>query len=280
MQQPRRFCFQTRTFRTQTNPSMEKGFKGLSLHVGINKYDREYYGGNIDLNQCVFAAERLHDFAVERDYQANLLTNSNATVAGFRAFVLNAAKTLKKGDFFFLTNSSHGTYDDNIVNGQTKRMTAICLHDGIFLDYEFRELLKKFKSGVTVIWLSDCCFAESNWRFMRGDDQRPYNGARARFVRAPQAAKEAKVTATQGDKRSIKAKVFTYSSSNIYQVSYEDDRGGVFTTSVLDALAKEPNLSYYQLWRRTSEIIAPLYPQSPVFENVRASHLTGNLFLA
>lgn len=207
--QPRRFSFQIRTFRTQTNPAMEKEFKGISLHVGINKYDREYYGGNIDLNQCVFDAERLHDFAIEREYQANLMTNSSATVAKFRAFILKAAKTLKKGDFFFLTNSSHGTYYDNIVNGQTKRMTAICLHDGIFWDYEFRELLKKFKTGVTVIWLSDCCFAESNWRFMRGEDQRPYNGARARFVRAPKAVNEAKSAASRRRCSPIRPAIYT-----------------------------------------------------------------------
>jgi len=54
---------------------------------------------------------------------------------------------------------------------------------------------------------------------------------------------------------------------------------GVFTTSVLTALEKEPNLSYYQLWRRSSEIIAPLYPQSPVFENVRAEKFTSQKFL-
>lgn len=253
---------------------MTNGFKGLSLHIGINKYDRNYYDGNIDLGQCVYDANRLHDYAVENDYQANLMTDSNATVAGFRAFVLDAAKSLKKGDFFFITNSSHGTYDDNIVSGQTKRMTAICLHDGILWDYEFREMLKKFRTGVTVVWLSDCCFAESNWRFIR--DSQPYNNARARYTPKP---KEAVAVPTQGDKRNIKCNLFTYSSSNIYQVSYEDENGGVFTTSVLKALSKEPSASYYQLWKRSSEIIAPLYPQSPVFENVRSAHLTGNRFL-
>jgi len=253
--------------------------KRLSLHIGINKYDRAYYG-DANLSQCVFDAQRLHAYADERDYEAALMLDGQATTGAFKRFMKDAAKSLKKGDFLFISDSSHGTYDDNIVNGQTKRMTAICMHNEILWDYEFRSLLMAFKTGVTIIWMADCCFAESNWRFMRGDDQRPYNGARARFIRAPQAVKEAKVTATQGDKRNIKAKMFTYSSSNIYQVSYEDDKGGVFTTSVLSALTKEPSLSYYQLWRRSSEIIAPLYPQSPVFENVRASTLTGNRFLS
>lgn len=253
--------------------------KKVSIHIGVNRYDPDYYGPGNDLSQCVYDAERLEDYCRARGFSPYAMHNGLATVKNFKMKMADAAKTLKRGDTLFVSDSSHGTYDDNIVSGKVKRMTAICLHDGILWDYEFRELLKKFKAGVIVIWLSDCCFAESNWRFMRGDDQRPYNGARARFIRAPKAAKEAKVTATQGDKRQIKCNLFTYSSSNIYQVSYEDDRGGVFTTSVLEALAKEPQLSYYQLWKRSSEIIAPLYPQSPVFEQVRSANLTGNRFL-
>ena len=248
--------------------------KKVSIHIGINKYDREYYGGDIDLQQCVNDAERLYDYSEARGFQPNLMTNQNATVANFTASMTDAAKTLKKGDILFLTDSSHGTYDDNIVGTKIKRMTAICLHDGIFWDYEFRELLKKFKAGVKLIWLSDCCFAESNWRFIR--DSQPYNNALTRYTPKP---KEAVAVPTQGDKRNIKCNLFTYSSSNVYQVSYEDENGGVFTTSVLKALSKEPTASYYQLWKRSSEIIAPLYPQSPVFENVRSAHLTGNRFL-
>ncbi|HRI62011.1 MAG TPA: caspase family protein [Saprospiraceae bacterium] len=248
--------------------------KKVSIHLGINKYDADYYGGNIDLGQCVYDAERLEDYSTANGFSAYAMLNGNATVDNFTRKMTDAAKTLKKGDILFLTDSSHGTYDDNIVGAKTKRQTAICLHDGIFWDYEMRELLKKFKAGVKVIWLSDCCFAESNWRFIR--DSQPYNNARARYTPKPA---DAVAVPTQGDKRSIKCNLFTYSSSNVYQVSYEDENGGVFTSSVLKALSKEPTISYYQLWKRSSEIIAPLYPQSPVFENVRSAHLTGTKFL-
>jgi len=250
--------------------------KKVSIHIGINKYDRDYYGGNIDLQQCVNDAERLYDYSAGRGFQANLMTNQNATVENFTGAMTDAAKTLKKGDILFLSDSSHGTYDDLVEKGKVKRATAICLHDGILWDYEFRELLKAFRAGVTVIWLSDCCFAESNWRFVR--DPLPYNNAKVRFVRLSEYP-GIPVGATQGDKRQIRCKMFTYSSSNIYQVSYEDEKGGVFTTAVINALEAEPNLTYHQVWRRSSELIAPLYPQSPVFENVRSAHLTGTKFL-
>lgn len=265
--------------------------KKLSLHIGINKYDRSYYG-DADLLQCVYDAQRLHAYADERNYEAALMLDGQATTSNFQKFMKDAAKSLKKGDFIFISDSSHGTYDDGVVNGRLKRQTAICMNDRIFWDYEFRSLLMAFKTGVTIIWLADCCFAESNWRFIRGESPaKPYNGARSRYWKLkpdlidmadndPRLAhRQIPMSATQGDKRNIRAKVFTYSSSNIFQVSYEDDNGGVFTTSVLTALQKQPSLTYYQLWRRASEIIAPLYPQSPVFENVRASNFTGNRFL-
>ncbi len=267
--------------------------KKVSFNIGINRYDPEYYGRGVDLNQCVYDAQRLADYAQSRKFTATEMLDDQATASNLIAALLDLKKSLKKDDILFLSDSSHGTYDDVISGGQVKRQTAICLHDRIFWDFELRDLLKQFKTGVTIIWMADCCFAESNWRFIRGEQpSKPFNGARSRFCpthlwknriggdsRIEYEERMAKVVATQGDKRNIRAKMFAYSSSNIFQVSYEDDRGGVFTTSVLDALTKEPSLSYYQLWRRASQIIAPLYPQSPVFENVRATQLTGNRFL-
>lgn len=248
----------------------------ISLHIGINKYLPAFYGGGIDLNQCVNDAQRLYEYATKRGYSALLVTDYGATLKEFSAFMADAAKTLKKGDRLFITNSSHGTFEDIVFNGEHLVQNAICFTDGILWDYQLRELLKKFKTGVTVIKLSDCCFSESNWRFLRHDGE-VYNGAKTRFVTLPKAAKPPKPTS--GDKRQIKAFYFDYASSNAFQPSYEDERGGVFTTAVLTALKTEPNLSYYQLWKRASAVIGRTYPQTPIFENVRAAKLTGNQFL-
>lgn len=249
----------------------------FALNVGINKYNASYYGGNVDLQQCVFDATRLFDYANERGFLPILMTDKSATVANFKNKMAEYAKSLKKGDILLLSISGHGTYDDYIPpkSKATKRLTAHCFHDGILWDYEMREILKKFKAGVKVIKISDCCFAESNWRFIR--DGKPYNNARARYTKIPKV--EILPTPTQGDKRSIRCNYFDYASSNIYQVSYEDERGGVFTTAILEALKKQPELSYYQVCRRASELIAPNYPQSPMFENVRSDKLTGLKFL-
>lgn len=249
----------------------------LSLNVGINQYDPHYYGGNVNLAQCVKDAHAFLEYADRRQFVPALMTDRLATVGAFSAKMKELAATMKRGDILLLTISGHGTYDDYIpmTSKQVKRMTGHCFTDGILWDFEFRELLRKFKPGTLVVKVSDACFAESNWRFMRFSE--PYNEAKARFTR-PRVI-DTPPTPTQGDKRQIRCKYFDFASSNIYQVSYEDSKGGVFTTAILEALAKEPELSYYQLWRRASALIAPNYPQSPVFENVRAAADTGKRFL-
>ncbi len=249
----------------------------VSLNIGINRYDRSYYGGNIDLAQCVRDAHAMMDFAEGRGFVPALMTDELATIENFKSKMGELAKALKKGDTLFLTLSQHGTYDDYIpmkAGEKVKRMTAMCFHNGILWDFEFRQLLIKFRAGVTVVKMSDSCFAESNWRFIR--ESQPYNEAKTRFARVPRTAVP---TPTQGDKRSVRCIYFDYASSNVYQPSYEDEKGGVFTTAVLTALKKESPLSYYQIWRRASELIAGNYPQTPVFENVRGAKLTGNQFL-
>lgn len=249
----------------------------ISLHIGINKYQPAFYGTGNNLNECVNDAIKMHEYAVSRGFAALMVTDYNATLKEFAAFMSDAAKNLKKGDRLFITNSTHGTFQESFTpSGVRIQSNAICFTDGILWDYELRELLKKFKSGVSVIKMSDCCFAESNWRFLRHDGEL-YNGAKARVVRLPNAAKPPKVT--QGDKRQIKAFYYDYASSNAFQPSYEDQRGGVFTNAVLTALKREPELSYHQLWRRASANIGNNYPQSPVFENVRAAKFTGKKFL-
>lgn len=248
-----------------------------SLNVGINKYDRHFYGGNIDLNMCVFDAQRMVDYANEREFLPAMMTDTLATVDNFKRHMKELSGTMVRGDILLLTISSHGTYDDYEVQSMKrkspKRMTAHCFHDGMLWDFEMREILRKFKAGTKVVKISDCCYAESNWRLV----DKPGESRKARYTAKPKAA--ATPEPTQGDKRNIRCNYFDYAACNIYQEAYEDRRGGAFTTAIIEALTAEPELSYYQLWRRTSSILAGYYPQSPIFENVRSEKLTVTQFL-
>jgi hypothetical protein len=252
--------------------------KKVAICVGVNKYDPNYYGAGNDLHMCVIDSDRMDAVAEAHGFtEVYKLQDKTATVAIWKNTLLQQAAALTPGDILLITQSSHGTYQD-LPGG--KRATAICLQDGIVWDYEVRDILKQFKKGVTVIWMTDCCFSESNWRALNFRVKIDCGGnprAKTKFVKLPRAVQP---QPTQGDKRQIKCNLFVFSSSNIVQPSYEDENGGAFTTAVVEALKAEPNLSYYQLSRRVAALVAQHYPQTPVFEQVNATKLTGKVFLS
>lgn len=245
-----------------------------ALHFGINHYDPDYYGEGNDLKMCVQDAQVMQGISRHYEFTESLLIqNSTATRAMWLRTVGDYAKRMRRGDILFLTQSSHGTYEDK----GSKRSTGICMTDGILWDYEIRAVFEQFHVGVFIVWMTDCCFAESNWRWLRPPD--PENSYRSRFMPSP---RKAAVTPTQGDKRRISSTFFAYSSSNAYQESYEDERGGIYTQAVNQALLQWPKLTYYQLHQRASKIIAEelAYPQTPILETVRANSFSGSPFLS
>lgn len=249
----------------------------LSLNIGINEYNPAYYGSGNDLYQCVYDAQRFAEYAAYQGFDTVFKKDRLATTGAFKRLMAAYANAMRRGDILLITISGHGTMKDVLFGNDPnpKRLTAHCFSDEILWDYEFLQILKKFKAGVTVIKVSDCCYAESNWQYIRTDA--PTNKARPKFVTFPQAAAEP--TATEGDLSDLKCNYIHLASSNAFQVSYEDANGGVFTTALLKALQAEPEISYRDLLHSASEHIAPLYPQSPVFEHVRADKLTGLRFL-
>jgi len=243
----------------------------FALHVGINRYDSTYYGSGNNLNMCVSDSDVMSSISavlgVDLIYQ---LKDEQASAAAWLANVRELAGRADKGDIVFLSQSSHGTYQDYTSGLATKRATGMCMHDRILWDYEIREELKRFRTGVTLIWFTDCCFSQSNWRFSAGPFSTPAN-VKARVLKLD---RQFDVKPTQGSKLQIKAHMFVYSSSNVFQPSYEDDRGGAFTTAFHGAFINSPKASYYSMMRSAQKVVAAQYPQSPVFESVRASKYT------
>ena len=249
-----------------------------TLHVGINEYDPGFYGPGNDLKMCVDDAATMAVVSQEFGFVPRFLANETATRRAWQQLVAELAAEARRGDVVFITQSSHGTYQD-LTPG--RRATALCMHDQPLWDYEVRESLKGFRAGVVVVWLTDCCFAESNWRFWHSapiGQLTPHKNVTRKFLPLTQRAE---LKPTQGDARSIRATLLTYSASGLFQVAYEDEQGGVFTQAVAQALRLEAPLSYYQLHRRASLLISERnYPQTPIFEGVRAAAYTGSPFLS
>lgn len=246
----------------------------FSIHWGIDRYDPTFYGEDVDLKMCVQDSQTMQGIAQHFNFAARIYTNEQATKQAWLNEVGHLAEIAVRGDTVLITQSSHGTFQETGL----KRSTAICLHDDILWDFQIREVFQKFRSGVIVVWICDSCFSESNWRMVRVNAAGlPTSRHRTRFTKLP---RKITITPTAGDKRKFPAIFFAYSASNAFQVSYEDESGGVFTQAIDKALRKENGLSYYQLYRRTQQIIGTEYPQSPVFDTIRAADYTGSPFLS
>ena len=83
--------------------------KRRSLHIGLNFVDPTTYGGwDGALSGCVNDANAMHEVAVSRGFEPQMLLNADATTEAVRAHLDAAAAELGDGDFFFLTYSGHG----------------------------------------------------------------------------------------------------------------------------------------------------------------------------
>jgi hypothetical protein len=131
----------------------------MSLHVGLNAVDPNHYGGwSGDLAACEFDAKDMAAIAKSAGMKSSLLLTSKGTRADVLAGIRDAAKTLKNGDFFFLTYSGHGGQMPDVTGEEgDKKDETWCLYDGELIDDELYLELGRFPSGVRVLVLSDSC---------------------------------------------------------------------------------------------------------------------------
>ena len=78
--------------------------RGLSLNLGLNSVSGAHYGGwTGPLAACEFDAKDMGALATGRGMKATVLLSKDGTRAKVLGALRAAAKTLVKGDFFFLT---------------------------------------------------------------------------------------------------------------------------------------------------------------------------------
>lgn len=135
---------------------------GLSLHIGINQYDRYAYrskGMTLPLlPNCDSDSMAKQEIAKRFGFMTALLKNEEAThehvIAGIRA----ASSYLKKGDFFFLSFSGHGSrVEDRNSDEDDGYDETWCLHDKMLVDDDLFELFKSFRPGVRILVIADSC---------------------------------------------------------------------------------------------------------------------------
>jgi hypothetical protein len=137
--------------------------KGVSLHIGLNSVDPKHYGGwSGDLAACEADASDMADIAAAKKFKARTLLTKAGTRKNVTTAIESAARSLQKGDMFFLTYSGHGGQLPDINADEPDRQDETwCLYDAELVDDEIFALLGKFAKGVRILVLSDSCHSGS-----------------------------------------------------------------------------------------------------------------------
>lgn len=166
--------------------------KGISLHIGLNSYDSRHYGDSGKLAGCENDARAMHRLAKLAGFEAkDPLYTKSATSQNVTSAITETAKQLEEGDIFMLTYSGHGgqvwdyAFDEAVdepasYQGVDENKNdvwleeggkdeTLCLYDRMFKDDELYHLIKRFKPGVRIIYITDCCHAASNYKDVDGE---------------------------------------------------------------------------------------------------------------
>lgn len=137
--------------------------KGASVHIGLNAVSAAHYGGwSGELAACEFDASDMAAIAKSKGIKPTVLLTKKATRSASLAAIRAAAKSLKSGDFFFLTYSGHGgQVPDTNGDEPDKQDETWCLYDGQLIDDELYFELGRFGEGVRILVLSDSCHSGS-----------------------------------------------------------------------------------------------------------------------
>ena len=143
--------------------------RALSLNIGLNTVSPSAYGGwSGPLAACEFDAHDLAALARAQGMKTSVLLTKKGTRANILAGIRNAAKSLRAGDFFFLTFSGHGGQVPDITGDESdKQDETWCLYDGQLIDDELYYELSRFAAGVRILVLSDSCHSGTVTRARR-----------------------------------------------------------------------------------------------------------------
>lgn len=141
-----------------------------SLHLGLNNVDPDHYDGwNGQLYCCENDALFYHEIAERAGIKNRKLLLSGGSQgaempvsANLDKYLEQFSKTLKSGDFLFITYSGHGGQIKDINFDEEDSVDETwCLYDRQYIDDELWEHFSRFKKGVRILMISDSCHSGS-----------------------------------------------------------------------------------------------------------------------
>jgi hypothetical protein len=148
----------------------EPKFKGISIHIGVNRVEPAYYGG-LRFPELVAAendAAEMHGLAQGAGFEAfPPILSESATRDRVIGRIELAAKYLAPGGILFISYSGHGmslpddSGDENETVPGDKQDEAWVLYDGPLVDDQIYSLWKNFDSvpNARILVVSDSCFS-------------------------------------------------------------------------------------------------------------------------
>ena len=130
-----------------------------SIHIGLNAVDpRHYEGWSGDLVACEFDAKDMAAIAAAAGIKSTMFLTKTATRAKILGALRAASKSMRAGDFLFLTYSGHGGQIPDVTGEEKDKLDETwCFYDGELIDDEVFLELSRFAEGVRILVLSDSC---------------------------------------------------------------------------------------------------------------------------
>jgi hypothetical protein len=249
--------------------------------IGIN----DYPGTFNDLGGCVNDANDWADllkdeFGFGKDVQ--IITDSAATKDKIVKALEDLVTGSEDGDIAVFTYSGHGTwvYDQGEFDESDNRDEAICAYDGIILDDEIREVIRKMESGVRLTVISDSCHSGGVTRAMltraRSTDEESVDTApRPRYMPPKNDLDALRTELIPVRKRFLypesDMQEILISGCNATEYSYDavigGRRNGAMTALAIRVIKSNPSRTYKKFHKELRKLLpSTRYPQSPQLE--------------
>ncbi len=238
----------------------KKTMKAVSLHIGINNVDSNYYGQIVPpLSGCINDMNNIRDWATSIGYSANTLSNEQATRKKIQDEILRLGNLAGSDGILLISYSGHGapldesqgTDDDKEETGKDQAWVA---YDGFLVDDLINECFCKLPENLRIVVISDSCFSGSITRVFGTPDSEfqtkrsiSFDQVRAILNQNNQELNDIQFQSTNDPK----ASVILLSACTDKQFAFESNSQGLFTVELLKTFTElinsaNKNVNYQQ----------------------------------
>lgn len=281
------------SYNTQNPTDMNNNLNAISLHIGINYVDQQYYkkGYIPPLYGCVNDMNAMKNLAASLGYETHSLENEEATCKAITQSIEQLGSKVAEGGVLLISYAGHGVQFsdqggdmDGETDGKDESWVA---YDGFLLDDSIFNSLAKIPNNIRVVLISDSCHSEGMTRFIPAMDgekvgqlERGIDERAARKILKINNQSLADLRASAGTRSATyQAYVLNLSASRGHETAKEIDGNGVFTKSFIEeykkvsGAKKEDYESFIKIVDKAVNRNGPL--QEP---NLTVSHNKSNAF--